>query len=109
MLLGSVGASPARPEAAIRALAAAIVLVCLASLVNRLAPRPRHRAADRGGRRLSYRLSHWNALGVFTVVGLVLCLHLTYGWHQPRLVRAIAAAATPPLAATLHRGRRRLD
>jgi hypothetical protein len=48
--------------------------------------------------RLSYPVSYWNALGLLAAIGLLVCLHLASGARQPRSVRALGAAAIPPLA-----------
>lgn len=64
LLLATLARSSSRLGFAVRALAAAFVLVALAGLVSRVAPdvlpTPESFAADR----LSYPLTYWNALGV---------------------------------------------
>lgn len=101
VLLGSFSVSDARLEVAVRALAAAVLVICLAGLVSRLAPDVVLAPPSAVDERLSYPVSYWNALGLLAVFGVILCLHLTAGGGQPRLVRALGAGAIPPLAVVL--------
>lgn len=100
-VLGSVPFSAARLEWALRAFAAAVVVVCLAALASRLLPDILPTSASEVPERLSYPVSYWNALGLLAAVGTIVSLHLASGPRQPRLVRALGAAAIPLLATTL--------
>jgi hypothetical protein len=85
----------------VRAIAAAAVAVCLCALITRLLPDvwPIPPAADAD--RLNYPLGYWNALGLLSAIGFVLCLALTSDARESRLVQALSAAALPVLGTTL--------
>jgi O-antigen ligase len=100
-LLGSVPASGARLEAALRAFALGVTVVCFAALLSRVAPDVLPVPASLTAERLSYPVSYWNALGLLAAIGVVVCLHLSSGPRQPRIVRALGAAVIPPLAVVL--------
>jgi hypothetical protein len=85
----------------IRLLALGIVGVCLIALLTRVAPDLWPIAPNAHAERLSYPLTYWNALGLLTSVGIVLCLHLTASGAEPPWVRLPAAAAVPVLCSTL--------
>jgi O-antigen ligase len=101
LLFASLGCSSARLRFAVRALAAALVLVAVAALVSRVAPDVLPTPEGFSARRLSYPLTYWNAVGVFCAIGMVLCLHLTASTSEPRTVRVLGAGALPVLATTL--------
>ena len=101
VVLGSVPVSRRRLEASVRTFAAAVTVVCLAGLLSRVAPDLLSAPATAVDERLSYPVSYWNALGLLAAIGLLVCLHLASGARQPRSVRALGAAAIPPLAVTL--------
>jgi O-antigen ligase len=87
---------------AIRALAAAMVLVAGAGLATRLAPDLLAAPAGVENNRLAYPLTYWNALGVFAAIAIVLCAQLASRRREPPLSKALGAAAVPVLAATLY-------
>ncbi len=81
-----------------RTFAAAVTVVCLAGLLSRVAPDLLSAPPTAVDERLSYPVSYWNALGLLAAIGLLVCLHLASGARQSRSVRALGAAAIPPLA-----------
>ena len=88
---------------AIRALAAAMVLVAAVALTTHLAPDVWAAPAtmiDKG--RVAFPLTYWNALGVFVAVTTILCFSLAARREEPPLSKALASAALPVLAATLY-------
>lgn len=88
---------------AIRALAAAMVLVAAVALTTHLAPDVWAAPAttiDKG--RLAFPLTYWNALGVFVATATILCSSLAARREEPPLSKALASAALPVLAATLY-------
>ncbi len=87
---------------AVRALAAAMVLVALVGLATRLAPDVWSAPATVENDRLGYPLTYWNALGVFVAIAMVLCVNLAARREEPRLAKALGSAALPVLAATLY-------
>jgi hypothetical protein len=82
---------------AIRGVAVAILVVCVAALLSRLRP---DILSEPGilAERLDYPITYWNALGMLGSVGVVLGLHLTASEREPWFVR-VAAAGVPPRAA----------
>jgi O-antigen ligase len=101
VLFGSVRASRRDLRWLIRGLAIGASAVCLAGLVSRVAPDVWHTAPDVSNQRLSYPVTYWNALGLLAALGIVLAFHLTCTLAERRLVRVLAAAVLPLLAATL--------
>jgi len=101
VVFGSLPVTRERLEWALRAFAVGLAIVCLAGLVSRLAPDLISVPMTKANDRLSYPVSYWNALGLLAAIGIIMSLHLASGPAQPRLVRALGAAAIPPLAATL--------
>lgn len=99
--LGSLPFTSARLEAAVRGFGAAVVTICLAGLASRLFPDVLSIPPSDVPERLSYPISYWNSLGLLAAVGTIVCLHLASAPRQPRLVRALGAAAIPLLATTL--------
>ena len=75
--------------------------MCLAGLISRVLPNVWHTAPDVANERLSYPVTYWNALGLLATLGIVLAFHLTCSLSERRLVRVLAAAVVPLLAATL--------
>src|SRR5439155_7523569 len=51
--------------------------------------------------RLSYPVTYWNALGLLASLGIVLVVHLTTDFREPRWLRVASAAAAPLLGATI--------
>jgi O-antigen ligase len=101
VLFASVPWGEGRLRRMVRGLAAGATLVCAVALVTRVAPDawPIAPGIQRG--RLSYPLTYWNALGLLAALALILLAYLTTSEREPRLVRVLAAAATPVVATTL--------
>lgn len=85
----------------IRGLVVGASIVCLAGLISRVAPDVWHTAPNVANERLSYPVTYWNALGMLATLAMVLAFHLTCSLSERRLVRVLAAAVLPLLAATL--------
>jgi O-antigen ligase len=101
LLFGSVARTSQRIRWMVRFLALGIVVVCVSGLITRVLPDVWTIAPNISHNRLSYPLTYWNALGILSSLGLILCLHLTSSLGEPRLVRPLAAGVIPALAATL--------
>jgi O-antigen ligase len=84
----------------VRALAAASFVVCMAGLISRVLPRVWTVAPTLHPERLSFPLTYWNAFGLFAVLGLLLCFHMTTTERELPAVRVAAAVACPLLAST---------
>ncbi len=101
VLFGSMAASTTRLRWLIRALAAAIATVCVIALISRLLPATWPTALGLRRAALSYPLTYWNADGLLAALGLILCFHLTCDGREYRIVRVLAAALMPAIAAML--------
>ena len=101
LVLGTVGRTSARLRWVLRGIAAAAFVVCLCGLVTRLAPDVWSVGPSPANERLSYPLGYWNALGLLAAVGTVMSFALTADDREAPVVRVLAAAALPVLAATL--------
>jgi O-antigen ligase len=104
-LLTAIGAL--RHRGALRAtepaLAAGATVVIAYGLAGRLLPGLIELARSRSaGGRLEQPITYWNAEGALAAVGLVLCARLAGDPSRPRWMRALAAAATVPLAAGVY-------
>ena len=102
VLLGSVPREPGALRWVVRWLALAILAVCAAGLITRLAPDVWRVAPSAATDRLSYPLTYWNGLAVTGAVGLVLLVGLTTSLREPRTIRVAAAAACPVVVATIY-------
>ena len=98
---GSFPFNPARTRTMAYGIAAAIVCICAAALTARLFPHVIYDPSLVDETRLAYPLTYWNALGILTTVGLVLCFHFAAGAREPLAARLLGAAALPLLALTL--------
>jgi hypothetical protein len=83
---------------AVRGVAVAILVVCVAALITRLRPDIWTQTGVIAGR-LDFPITYWNALGMLGSVGAILGLHLSASEREPPVVRVLAAAI-PPIAAT---------
>jgi O-antigen ligase len=101
VLFGSVRASAANIRWLIRGLVLGASIVCVAGLITRVLPNVWHTAPDVSNQRLSYPVTYWNTLGLLATLGLLLAFHLTCSLEERRVVRVLAAAVLPLLAATL--------
>jgi O-antigen ligase/polysaccharide polymerase Wzy-like membrane protein len=82
-------------------LAGALVVVAGAALVARTLPTVVHDPGLGVDDRLGYPVSYWNALGLMSGVGIILCGHLTSSDREPGPARVLGAAAVPLLATVL--------
>jgi O-antigen ligase len=98
-------ATAARPDWTLRRLPAAFALaalvLCGSAVLIRTLPDAWPFALPPAGPRMDYPLGYENALGALAALGLVLCLHVTSWRGEPAVVRVVAAAALPVLAAAL--------
>jgi hypothetical protein len=101
VLFGTVRASAQDLRWLIRGLVIGASVVCMAGLVSRVLPNVLYTAPDVANERLSYPVTYWNTLGLLATIGIVLAFHLTCSLRERRLVRILAAAVIPLLAATL--------
>lgn len=92
---------PGRIRWLLRGVALGIAVVGGIALVSRLLPHAWPTSTSFLAERLSYPLTYWNALGVLAALGAVFSFHLSADEHEPAVVRILAAAAAPILAATL--------
>ena len=99
---GSLGFTPKRMRVMLYGLAAAIVAVCVTAFIARTLPEIITYDPEVHPERLSYPISYWNSLGILSAVGLILCGHLSCSTRDHWLVRVLAAASIPLLAATLY-------
>lgn len=102
VLFGTVARTARRIRAMVYGLAGAIAAVCLTALAARLFPELGLHDAPVHPERLGYPLTYWNALGLISGIGAVLCGHLASSTREPRPARVLGAAAVPLLAATLY-------
>ncbi len=97
----TLASDPRRVGWGIRGLAGAAAIICISGLITRVAPDLWPIAANVHDDRLSFPVTYWNALGLLAALGIVACAHLTTSEREHRVVRVLAAAAVPLLAATL--------
>jgi hypothetical protein len=100
-LFGTVRGSPASMRCLIRGLVLGASIVCVSGLITRVLPNVWHTAPDVSNERLSFPVTYWNTLGLLATLGIVLAFHLTCSLAERRIVRVLAAAVLPLLAATL--------
>jgi hypothetical protein len=77
-----------------------LVGVLAAGLLARLAPDLLQTPVIRGGKRISYPLGYWNGMAFVAAAAFAFCFHLTSQRAEPALVRVLAGAAIPVIAAT---------
>jgi O-antigen ligase len=101
VLFGSVPRSSGSLRWMVRGIALAIVVVAVAGFLTRTLPDvfPTDPRLYEG--RLGFPLTYWNAVGILTALGTILCFHLTSSLREPAVVRVLAAASLPVLAATV--------
>jgi len=102
VLGGLFVARPVDLSVLLRWLAAVLVIICVASLLTRLAPDafPSDRAFTND--RLTFPLTYWNGMGILAALALVLCAHLASSARESAAVRVLAAMAVPAVAVTLY-------
>jgi O-antigen ligase len=86
----------------LRLVALALGVAVLAGLISRLQPGFNAVADSHAGQRLGWPLGYWNALGAAGAMTVVATLHLSADLREARLVRVLAAAATPALVVTIY-------
>ncbi len=101
VLFGTLGRGPELLRWMLRAVALAIVAVCLASLISRVLPGVWPLDYASITTRLSYPVTYWNGLGLLASLGIILCFGLTSDVRESRAVRVLGAAAIPALASTM--------
>jgi hypothetical protein len=101
LLFGTVRGSTQNLRWLVRGLVIGASIVCISGLISRVLPDVWHTAPDVSNERLSYPVTYWNTLGLLAALGIVLAFHLTCTLGERRLVRILAAAVLPLLAATL--------
>lgn len=84
-----------------RWLVVGMLSICTVALITRVLPDVWPTAQNFANNRLSFPLTYWNALGVIAGCGALLAAGLTTSTGEPRIVRSLAAAATPIFALTL--------
>jgi O-antigen ligase len=102
LLFGFVARRAGDLATLLRWLAAAVCAVCVVAFLARLLPATFNSEELFANDRLTYPLTYWNAMGIFSALGLVLALHVTSAPGEPVAARLLAAAACPPVAAVLY-------
>jgi O-antigen ligase len=102
VLMGSFASGPGRLAMATRGVMVGMLVVCGAGLASRLLPELIEVAPAVAGRRLSFPLTYWNALGLMAAIGSVLSLHLAASEREPWPWRVAGSGALPVFAATLY-------
>jgi hypothetical protein len=98
---GFVAPSPARMRWVLRAIALGGVAICVAALASRTFPDIFTTAPGVDNSRLSFPLTYWNNLGYLAAITLICCTAIAADRDSGLAARALGAAATPLLAATL--------
>jgi O-antigen ligase len=105
LMLVFVGLHARRPgglATLLRWVALAIAVASAVALLTRLLPATFPTSPGYNDERLAFPLTYWNAMGVFTALGVVLLTHLTASEREPAAVRIAAAGALPIVAVTLY-------
>src|SRR5436190_749831 len=102
LLFASFTRSTERMRLTVAGLAGGAFVVCTIGLITRTLPDVWPIGPDLQQGRLSYPLTYWNAFGLVAALALVLFLHLASSEREPRLVRVLAASATPIIGASLY-------
>lgn len=92
---------PGRLRALVYGICAGIFVTAGAGLLSRTLPHVFPVAPGVSNERLSFPLTYWNALGIMSACGAVLCLGLTGSREERPVVRVLAAGAVPVLAVTV--------
>jgi O-Antigen ligase len=93
---------PGHLAALLRWVALAIACASAVALLTRLLPATFPTSPGINDERLAFPLTYWNAMGMFTALGVVLLTHLTASEREPAGVRIAAAGALPIVAVTLY-------
>ena len=107
VICASLAPRESRLAWALRGLALAIGIICVAALITRLRP-DIHSNPGSGFGRLDYPITYWNGLAMLAGVGAILGLHLSASDREPWPVRVLAAGlpaiAVVTVYLTLSRG-----
>lgn len=101
VLFGSLAWTRRSGSWLVRGLAVGIGVVSIAGLVIHLLPDVWQVPRDFEARRLGPPITYWNAMGLLSAFGVLLCLHLTGSAKEPPAARVLGAAAVPVLATTV--------
>ena len=82
-------------------LAVAVVAVCAIALTTRVAPDVWPISPNVANDRLSYPITYWNALGLLTSLGILMCTYFASSANERPWARVLGAAGVPILATTL--------
>lgn len=102
VFVGLHARGPGRLAALLRWVAFSIALASAIALLTRLLPATFPTKAGFNNERLQFPLTYWNAMGVFTALGVILATHFTASQREPAGVRVATAAALPVIAVTLY-------
>ncbi len=102
VFVGLHARGPGDLAALLRWVALAIAAASAVALLTRLLPAAFPTSPCINDERLAFPLTYWNALGMFTGLGVVLLTHLTASEREPAAVRIAAAGALPIVAVTLY-------
>ena len=102
VLFAMVPRGPTTLLVLLRWLLAAFVVVCVAGLASRLAPDVFPTSGRFVADRLAFPLTYWNAMGMASAIAVLLALGNAADAQQPRLFRALGAAALPIGALALY-------
>ena len=102
VFVGLHARGPSRLAAVLRWVALAIAVTSFVALLTRLLPATFPTKEGFNNARLQFPLTYWNAVGVFTAVGVILATHLTASEREPAAVRIAAAVALPVVAVALY-------
>ena len=101
VLFGSIGRTRLRLAWVLRGLLLAIFVVCISGFIARALPHVWPTTPTIANNRLSFPVTYWNAEGLLAAFGLILCLHFASDGREHPVMRVLASAASPILAATL--------
>jgi O-antigen ligase len=101
VLFGSLPRNASSLRWMLRGIALGILAVAVAGFLTRTLPDVFPTATRLYEGRLGFPLTYWNGVGILTALGAVLCMHLTASLRESLVVRVLAAASLPVLAATV--------
>ena len=102
LLFGTLPMTAGRLSWMLRGVALALLVVSAVGFVSRTLPDVLPTTPSVGNVRLSYPVTYWNTMGLVGVLGALFSLHLTASEREPAVVRVLAAAGVPVLAATVY-------
>jgi O-antigen ligase/polysaccharide polymerase Wzy-like membrane protein len=80
---------------------ASMLILSVVALATRLRPDKFPIPQNLSPERLAFPLGYWNALGLFSAIGITLGLYFASSTREPRAMRVLATAALPILGVTL--------